>query len=41
MSGDLRRGDPSARDEVLANILVVPLPDADLIHGSGGPLNDL
>ena len=41
MSWDLRRSDPSDRDEVLANIAVVPLPDTDPIHGSRGPLNEL
>src|SRR6266511_3675199 len=41
MSWDLRRGDTSERDEVLANIAVVPLPDTDPIHGSRGPLNEL
>jgi hypothetical protein len=41
MSWDPRWGDPSARDEVLANIPVVPLSDTDLIQGSGGPLNEL
>jgi uncharacterized protein YjlB len=35
---DLRRGDPGERDEVLANIAAVPLPDTDPVHGSGGPL---
>jgi uncharacterized protein YjlB len=41
MRWDLRRGDPSERDEVLANIAAVPLPATDPVHGSGGPLNDL
>ena len=35
---DLRRGDPAERDEVLANIAAVPLPDTDPLHGAGGPL---
>jgi uncharacterized protein YjlB len=38
---DLRRGDPAERDEALANIAAVPLPDADPVHGSGGPLGAL
>jgi len=41
MRWDLRRGDPTERDEVLANIATVPLPPTDPIHGSGGPLNKL
>ena len=40
MRWDLRRGDPSERDEVLANIEAVPLPDADPVQGPGGPLVD-
>lgn len=35
---DLRRGDPDERAEVLANLARVPLPAADPVHGSGGPL---
>jgi uncharacterized protein YjlB len=35
---DLRGGDPAERDEVLANIAAVPLPDADPVQGPGGPL---
>jgi uncharacterized protein YjlB len=35
---DLRRGDPAERDEVLANIAAVPVPDTDPVHGPGGPL---
>jgi len=35
---DLRRGDPAERDEVLANIAAIPLPDADPVHGPDGPL---
>jgi uncharacterized protein YjlB len=38
---DLRRGDPAERDEVLANIAGVPLPDADPVQGSGGPLGEI
>ena len=41
MRCDLRRGDPAERDEVLANIAGVPLPDADPVHGSGGPLGEI
>ena len=41
MRCDLRRGDPAERDEVLANIAGVPLPDADPAHGSGGPLGEI
>lgn len=35
---DLRRGDPAERDEVLRNLATVPPPDADPVHGTGGPL---
>ncbi|WP_217923451.1 cupin domain-containing protein [Miltoncostaea oceani] len=38
MGWDLRRGDPAERDEVLANIAAVPVPDTDPVHGAGGPL---
>jgi uncharacterized protein YjlB len=38
---DLRRGDPAERDEVLANIAAVPLPDADPVHGADGPLTEI
>jgi uncharacterized protein YjlB len=41
MQWDLRRGDPAEQDEVLANIATVPLPDADPVHGSGGPLTEI
>lgn len=41
MRWDLRRGDPSERDDVLANIAAVPLPDADPVHGADGPLTRL
>ena len=41
MRWDLRRGDPAERGEVLANIDAVPLPDADPVHGPGGPLTDI
>jgi uncharacterized protein YjlB len=41
MRWDLRRADPAEHDEVLANIAVVPLPDADPVHGAGGPLTEL
>jgi uncharacterized protein YjlB len=35
---DLRRGDPAAHDEVVANIARVELPDADPVLGAHGPL---
>ena len=38
---DLRRGDPAERDEVLANIAPVPLPDTDPVGGADGPLMEL
>jgi uncharacterized protein YjlB len=38
---DLRRGDPRERAEVEANLRAVPLPDADPLHGRGGPLRRL
>jgi uncharacterized protein YjlB len=38
MRWDLRRGDPSERDEVLANVAAVPLPDQDPVRGEDGPL---
>lgn len=41
MRWDLRRGDPAEREEVLANIANVPLPDTDPVHGSGGALGEL
>ena len=41
MRWDLRRGDPGEREEVLANIAAVPLPDTDPVHGAGGPLTEL
>jgi uncharacterized protein YjlB len=41
MHWDLRRGDPSEHDEAVANIEKVPLPGADPIEGSDGPLTEL
>jgi uncharacterized protein YjlB len=41
MQWDLRRGDPAERDEVLANIAAVPLPDSDPVHGAAGPLTEI
>jgi uncharacterized protein YjlB len=41
MQWDLRRGDPAERDEVLANIAAVPLPDSDPVHGPEGPLTGI
>lgn len=38
MQWDPRRGDPAERDEVLANIAAVPLPDSDPVRGPDGPL---
>jgi uncharacterized protein YjlB len=38
---DLRRGDPAEREEVLANIAAVPLPDSDPVGGADGPLTEL
>jgi uncharacterized protein YjlB len=38
MRWDLRRGDPAEREEVLANIVAVPLPEADPVDGADGPL---
>lgn len=38
---DLRRGDPAERDEVIANIAAVPLPDSDPVHGEAGPLTEI
>jgi uncharacterized protein YjlB len=37
MARDLRRGDPGEHDAVVANIDRVPVPDADPVHGAGGP----
>lgn len=41
MAWDLRRGDPAEREEVLAAIAAVPLPDADPVVGVDGPLRRL
>jgi uncharacterized protein YjlB len=41
MRWDLRRGDPAERDEVLANIAAVPLPETDPVHGQDGPLTEM
>jgi uncharacterized protein YjlB len=38
MRWDLRRGDPAEREEVLANIEAVPLPEADPVDGADGLL---
>lgn len=38
---DLRRGDPAERDEVLANIAAVSLPDTDPVAGADAPLTEL
>ena len=39
-SHDLRTGEESERSEALDNICNVPLPEADPLFGSGGPLLD-
>ena len=41
MRWDLRRGDPAERDEVLANLASVPLPEQDPVRGPDGPLVEL
>jgi uncharacterized protein YjlB len=41
MPWDLRRGDPAEHDEAVANIDAVPLPRADPVEGSDGPLTRL
>jgi uncharacterized protein YjlB len=41
MRWDLRRGNPAEREEVLANIEAVPLPDTDPVHGRDGPLAEI
>ena len=38
-SWDVRRGDPSERAEVMANLAAVPLPAADPVEGAGGALH--
>lgn len=38
MRWDIRRGDPDERDEVLANIARVPMPERDPVQGPDGPL---
>jgi uncharacterized protein YjlB len=35
---DLRRGDPAEHTEVVHNVAAVPLPPADPVSGSDGPL---
>jgi uncharacterized protein YjlB len=40
MDWDLRRGDRAEHDQVLANIRAVPLPAADPVYGSDGPLSE-
>ena len=37
-SWDVCRGDPAEREEVLANLAQVPLPEQDPVHGREGPL---
>ncbi len=41
MPWDLRRGDPAEHDEAVANIRAVPVPGADPVEGSDGPLAEL
>jgi uncharacterized protein YjlB len=41
MRWDLRRGDAVEREEVLANIAAVPLPDTDPVYGADGPLTEI
>jgi uncharacterized protein YjlB len=41
MSWDVRRGDPDERDEVLANLTRVPVPEQDPVQGKAGPLAEL
>jgi uncharacterized protein YjlB len=41
MPWDIRRGDPAEHDDAVANIRAVPLPDADPVEGSDGPLTEL
>ncbi|MBV9337774.1 MAG: cupin domain-containing protein [Solirubrobacterales bacterium] len=41
MEWDLRRGNPAEHDEVLANIVRVPLPDQDPVLGADGALREL
>lgn len=38
---DLRRGDPAEREEVLANIAAVPVPESDPVGGTAGSLPEL
>ena len=38
---DLRRGDPAEHDEAVENIRRVPMPEADPVRGSEGPLLEL
>jgi uncharacterized protein YjlB len=41
MTWDLRQGNPDERNEVLAHIESVPLPDSDPVYGPGGPLTEI
>jgi uncharacterized protein YjlB len=41
MPWDIRRGDPAEHDEAVANIRAVPLPGADPVEGTQGPLTEL
>jgi uncharacterized protein YjlB len=41
MPWDIRHGDPAEHDEAVANIERVPLPAADPVEGSDGPMMEL
>jgi uncharacterized protein YjlB len=41
MPWDIRRGDPAEHDEAVANIRAVPVPRADPVGGTDGPLTEL
>jgi uncharacterized protein YjlB len=41
MPWDIRRGDPAEHDEALVNIRAVPVPRADPVGGTDGPLTEL
>ena len=41
MRWDLHRGDPDEHDELLSNIIRVPVPETDPVFGEAGPLIEL
>jgi uncharacterized protein YjlB len=41
MPWDIRRGDPAEHDEAVANIRAIPVPRADPVNGTDGPLTEL